>query len=259
VARAASRAFFDTSLDGGEGRNFAREQWWCYLTPLIEIEPIPLATLQHLADGFLPLRGKAGTYLRPDFVCSLPVTAKRDRDKAALQRVLQPVVGLPDFPSPDSITAETWRTIASGALPSQELKKRQPLEKQVELYMVEPLLRLTLSEEVGMGWQKSYRVGRKVTDYVVTRDGVPVCVIEAKVAVRKARHGGWSDSKDFQQVRGYADALACSSALIDANRIYLINAHAAEPHLIFDRRDCSIEDLKVIGDHLCGVASSATA
>jgi hypothetical protein len=33
-------------------------------------------------------------------------------------------------------------------------------------------------------------------------------------------------SRDFQQVRGHADVLACRSALIDANRIYLIEQGA---------------------------------
>lgn len=95
----------------------------------------------------------------------------------------------------------------------------------------------------------------KVTDYVVTRDASPVCVVEVKVAVKQAPDGAWTSSKDFQQVRGYADALACPSALIDVNRIYLIDENADAPHRIFDRRDCTSEDLELIGAHFRGTAT----
>jgi hypothetical protein len=59
-------------------------------------------------------------------------------------------------------------------------------------------------------------------------------------------------SRDFQQVRGHADVLACRSALIDANRIYLIEQGAPEPRRTVDRRGATAEDLREIGAHFSG-------
>jgi hypothetical protein len=240
IARAASRAFFDRDIEVNTEKDVANEQWWCYITPPIEIEPIPYMTLRKLAGGHLPLRGRSGVYLRPDVVATMPIKAKKPVDGPALEQVFRTPVGRADLPRPDAITAELWSSLASGAL---------GLESQVEQYLVEPLLRLTLSQDPRSAWKKSFKIGRTVADYVVLRDSAPHCVIEVKLAVRESPGGVWANSKDFQQVRRYADALSCSSALVDANRIYLIERGADEPHRIVDRRHATAEDLKAFSAH----------
>lgn len=241
VARAASRAFFDREIGVNAEKKVADEQWWCFITPPVEIEPIPVATLRRLADGHLPLHGKSGVYLRPEVVAHLPIIVKRPQDATELDRVLRLPVGRADLPHPDMITAELWTSLASGVF---------DLESQVEQYVVEPLLRLALTGKPAATWEKSRKIGRTVADYVVLVNDAVTCVIEVKLAVRQSPDRIWANSKDFQQVRRYADALGCRSALVDANRIYLIDQGAVEPNRIIERRGATAQDFEVIGAHL---------
>jgi hypothetical protein len=77
------------------------------------------------------------------------------------------------------------------------------LEKHVEQYVVEPMFRPTLASEQSLGSQRSYRIGAKVSDYVVSGLAGPRCVVEVKLALREAPDGVWAHPADFAQVRGY--------------------------------------------------------
>lgn len=243
VARTASRAFFDREIGVNANQEVADAQWWCLLTTPIEIEPIPVEVLRDCADGFLPLRGRSGLYLRPEVVAALPVVARYPEDAAALARVLCTPVGNPDLPDPANVSRQEWRSIASGAM---------KLEKHVEQYIVEPMLRLLLESEPSLTHQRSYRIGAKVADYVVSGPEGPRCVLEVKLALREASEGIWEHSPDFLQVRGYADSLNTGSILIDANRICLIDNQAPSPWRIIDRRHATPTDLADIATHIRG-------
>jgi hypothetical protein len=159
VARTASRAFFDREIGVNADKEVADAQWWSFLTPLIEIEPIPVQVLRDCADGFLPLRGRSGLYLRPEVVAALPVVARNPKDAAELVRVLHTPVGNPNLPDPANMSPQEWTAVASGAM---------KLEKHVEQYIVEPMLRMALQSEPSLTHQRSYRIGAKIADYVVS-------------------------------------------------------------------------------------------
>ena len=243
VARTASRAFFDREIRVNADKQVADAQWWSYLTPPIEIEPIPVEVLRNCADGFLPLRGRSGVYLRPEVIAALPVVARNPEDAAELARVLRTPTGNPDLPDPADVSLQEWKAIASGAL---------KLEKHVEQYIVEPMLRFALASEPGLTAQRSFRIGAKIADYVVTGPEGPRCVVEVKLAFREAADGVWEHSPDFAQVRGYADSLNTGSILMDANRICLIDRQAQSPWRIIDRRHATPADLTAIATHLRG-------
>lgn len=243
VARTASRAFFDREIGVNADKQVADAQWWSFLTTPIEIEPIPVAVLRDCADGFLPLRGRSGVYLRPEVVAALPVVARNPEDAAELMRVLRTPVGNADLPDPANMSPHEWKAIASGAM---------KLEKHVEQYIVEPMLRLALESEPSLTHQRSYRIGAKIADYIVSGPEGPRCVVEVKLALREHPDGIWEHSPDFLQVRGYADSLNTGSILIDANRICLIDHQAPAPWRIIDRRHATPTDLADIVTHMRG-------
>jgi hypothetical protein len=241
VARTASRAFFDRETIPDEGVSSA--QWWAYLTPFIQIEPVPLATLRDLAHGHLLLHGGSGLYLRPDLIEGPAVKAKRPEDEEALAHIWRVPVGRADLPRPEDLTMDQWRTLASGAM---------KLEANVSQYVVEPLLRSSL-EGTHLTWRPEYPVAKKSADYVVLDGDRPLCVVEVKLAVRESPDGVWEHSKDFAQMRGYAGSLQCRGILIDANRVVLVAEGSEKPFRIIDRRQATDQDLDAIRQHLTGV------
>ena len=126
------------------------------------------------------------------------------------------------------------------------------LESQVEQYVVDPLMRLCLPRRRSVRWQKSYAIGSGVPDYVILESGQPRSVIEVKLGVRLPRDGDWSRSPDFQQVSRYAADLDVPAALVDSNKIFLIERGATAPMAMIERRRASREDLQTIGMHLIG-------
>lgn len=240
VARAASRAFFSRDIPVNAQRAVANEQWWGYFTAPIEIEPIPYETLRGLAAGHLLLRGRSGVYLRSDLVDGLTVLAKDPADQAQLERIVRTPTGLSDLPAPAMMTLDEWSRLGAGAL---------ALEKQVEQHIVEPLLNFALAG-TSFRWERQYRIGPGIADYAILGPDKPACVVEAKLAVRLARDADWTNCKDFQQARRYAADLGCRAMLIDANRIYLIDAGADAPYTIIERSQVSQTAISTIAAHL---------
>lgn len=244
VARAASDAFFDREIAVNAERTVADEQRWAYLTPLIEIEPIPFAALQAASNNHLILRGRSGKFLRPETIQQLTFKAANPRDQAELDRVIKVPVGRADLPAPASIDIDLWRTIAAGAL---------ALESDVERYIVEPLLRHLLPET--HVHQRQHRLRTGVVDYVVTSNSEVVSAVEVKLAIPRPPSGDWGSTAEFMQLRRYIDHLRVPGLLIDAHRVVLVEPDATAPVAVIERTTCTQEELEVIRRHLMRTAT----
>ena len=236
VARAASNAFFSREIAVNAEGPVADEQRWAYLTPLIEIEPIPFKSLQAAAGGHLILKGHSGKYLRPDTLEALTIRPKDPEDQAELDRIWKIPVGLADLPRPENVNLKAWRMIAPGAL---------PLESHVSSHIVEPLLRLLLGE-TSLTWSRERRVRRGSVDFVVLDQGAPTVAIEVKLATVEPPGGDWSKSRDFNQLRRYMDELAVPGILVDAHRVLLVEHSTDQPYRDIARRSASGEEIEAI-------------
>lgn len=242
IARAATYPIFDPHEGVNSVKPVDPNQWWLNHTPLVPVTPVPFAVLQRLHDGYLNLRGKPSHYLPPDVVAHLLQAAQPVEPASQLDRaVLQMPMGDPLLPDPGQMTRRVWAAIADGPL---------KLERQVEQYVVEPLLRLALPAEEDVSWQKAYRIKGGVPDYVVLRGGVPCGVVEVKLGVREPLTDGWGTSPDFLQVTRYSELLDVPAVLVDSNRIFLINRKATAPSLTLQRKAVTDHDLRLVGEHL---------
>lgn len=238
VARAASNAFFSRDIDVSADDDVRNEQWWVYLTPLIEVAPIPFADLKEACNGQLILKGRSGKFLPPDALERLTFVATDPEQQTEVDRVVRTPVGRADLPEPHSMTWEDVRDLAGGAL---------RLESEVSRYIVEPLLRQCLegtknySPEHVMTFVPEYPIGKKRADYVVLKGERPVCVVEVKLAINDS--GEWANSPDLRQMIGYASALECCGVLIDASRIVLIPSGATVPERIIQRRSLNVRGI----------------
>lgn len=242
VARSAGHAFFAEAED--TGATWSRRQWWTHITPMVEIEPIPLAELLEVTGGTV-MRSRAGKYLKPDAADALARLAqvKRPEDEPLLRQVLQPVSG-PDFlPRPEGMTFEQWRQLNAGLF---------RLEADVEEFVVEPLLRFTLAEGESAGVAPQFRCGRGAVDYAVVADGTATCVVEVKLRVRRSPDSPWSSCKDFSQTMGYAERAGANAMLVDAFDIHLMRDGDTAPWRSFRREAMLDDDLAAIGRHLRG-------
>jgi hypothetical protein len=218
----------------------ADEQQWAFLTPLIEIEPIPFKSLQAAAGGHLILKGRSGKFLRPDTLKALTIRAKDPADEAELDRIWKIPGGPADLPRPENVNLDAWRMIAAGAL---------PLETHVSSHIVEPLLRLLL-RGTSLTWSREHRVGRGSVDFVVLDQGVPTMAIEVKLVTLEPPGGDWSKSRDFKQLRRYMDERAVPGILVDAHRVLLVERGADQPYQEVARRSASDEQIQAIRQHL---------
>ena len=242
VARAASGAYFSRDFEVAADKHANRAQWWGYFTAPIEIEPITVDVLRQAAGGYLPLRGRSGHYLRPEFVRALNVRAIDPGRQAELDKVVQVPVGLDELPDRAAIDHSVWRDLAAGALTR---------EAHVSEYIVEPLLRDSL-EGTGLTWTREYPIGRRWADFVILDGERPVHVVEVKKVIRKAPRQAWADSADFTQVRWYADHLKTPSTLIDSHRVLLVKRGGEQPYHEVTRRGSTTDDLTLIRKHIIG-------
>ena len=240
ITRAASNAFFARDIAVNATGDVADEQRWAFVTPLIEIEPIPFKTLQDASDGHLILKGRSGKFLRPEMFQTLSIRAKDPADQPELDRVLATPVGLAELPPPGEITIDIWTAIAAGAL---------PLEAHVSSHIVEPLLRHLL-DGTRFRWNREHRIRGGSIDFVVFDDGVPSTAIEVKLATIEPPSGDWSKSKDSRQLRRYTEELGVPGVLIDAHRLLLVGCGQDQPYRDVSRRNITDEDFRAIRDHL---------
>ncbi len=238
-----SYPFFDSDIDVNSENPVDPNQWWVTYTPQIEVTPVSFAELNGLMDGYLNLRGKPSHYLPPAVVRGiLDRAVDLDRMSKADRLVFQKPVGSADLPNPALVRIAGWRKMADGPLKA---------ERQVEQYVVDPLLRLSLPKRRSVHCKKQYRLkSGGIADYVVLESGIPQSVIEVKLGVRAPRDRDWSRSPDFQQVLRYARELNVAAALIDCNRIFLIAPGASAPTAMIERDRATADDLRDIGRHL---------
>lgn len=240
VARAASRAFFSRDLEVQADRTVNRAQWWGYFTTPIEIEPILVAELRAAAHGYLPLRGRSGHFLTPEFIRSLTFTAANPAEQAALDRVVRVPVGIAELPEPEAVDFETWRAIAAGALHKEAL---------VERYVVGPLLRDVL-EGSGLNVVPQYPIGRRRVDFAVLDGTRPVTVVEVKKTIKNGPFGDWDLSPDFAQMRWYADQVGTCGVLIDSHRVLLVEPGGLKPAREVVRVVADVNDIQAIRQHI---------
>lgn len=246
AARASSNPFFNSALGVNAERAVDPHQWWITHTPLHEVPPISFNELSEALGGHLVLKGKPRHYLPPAVIEHL-ATAMAERNggaglDAALAQVLQTPVGDPDLPDPATVSLDSWTRMADGAL---------KLERQVEQYVVEPLLRMALTAEVGLEWKQAYRIpGAGIADYAILRDGVPTGVVEVKLGIAEPGNARWADSSEFAQVKRYMDRLQVPGMLVDSRRAHLIHLGASAPTRSIDRITGTAQDLTAIARHL---------
>ena len=244
AARAASYPCFDSEIGVNAVTEVDANQWWVKYTPQVEVTPVSFAELNGLMDGYLNLRGKPSHYLPPAVVRGILDRAVDPDQMTKTDRlVLQEPVGSADLPDPTHVRLADWKKMADGSLKA---------ERQVERYVVEPLLRLSLPKRASVSWQRAYRLKVGIPDYTVFESGSPRSVIEVKLGVRMPRDGDWSRSPDFQQVLRYSRELDVPAALIDCNRIFLIAPGASAPTAMIERDRATVDDLRAIGQHLIG-------
>lgn len=247
VARAVCDAFFERDTDPSSGAVFGPAQWWAYVSPLVPVEPVDGAKLRELLEQPV-MRGGSGHYCKPIGIERLREHLALEVPGVDLALVLPMPMGVAGLPNPDDMTLDEWRNMADGAL--------YP-EKVVEQFVVEPLLAIALGkrraecEVVGQ-----YPIGRKSADHVILRDGVPVCVIETKVTVRRPIGPDWSTSPDFRQVANYARELNVPGILVDAHAVYVLSSDLQRIEREFERRTATAGDLVVIAQLALGTSQS---
>lgn len=255
VARLASRPFWRSDVTVAADKPVDAHQWWAYVTPLLEVEPISYSVLREAHGGHLPLRGRSGHYLSPEVVSGLHFTAVHPNQQPEVDHVATVPVRGDDLPNPESTTFDQWRSIASGQL---------PLEAKVSEHIVRPLAYLVYGPEwEWTGGDRELRIDPTVGPVVIREQQVasgfvdfvfnypastPALAIEVKLTILRPQSGVWGDSPDFRQLRRYMHDLGTPGLLIDAQRILLVRAGEDEPFAEVIRAQATWDDIALIHD-----------
>ncbi|MFF8186498.1 hypothetical protein ACF044_04485 [Microbacterium sp. NPDC016588] len=249
VARLASRPFWRTDLDVAAARPVDRHQWWAYLTPPVEIEPVPYAALREAASGHLLLRGRSGHYLTPRALEGVSITARHPHEQDFVDRIVRVPSGSPDLPDPKKMSFPQWVGLASGAL---------SLEAKVSEYVVEPLVRFIGQAErfpaVQLSTRAEYPVGRGFVDFAFCVGDTPLIAAEIKLAIRRPTSGDWGDSPDFLQLERYMNTLASPGMLIDAHTVLVFRQGSRIPEQEFVRAQAQLDDIERLQEFVFGAA-----
>ncbi|WP_127817833.1 hypothetical protein [Microbacterium sp. CPCC 204701] len=245
VARLASRPFWRTDIEVTADHIVNDHQWWVYLTPLVEIEPIPFRKLAAANGGFLVLRGRSGHYAGPAMIEALTLVAARPAQQSELREVAVAPRGLAELPDPTMLTFSDWRRIPNGLL---------PLEALVSEHVVKPLIRFIGEVErfprIVPTMKAEYRTRNGVVDFVVCAADIPLLAVEVKLATRRPISTLWADSPDIQQLWRYMDALEVPGLLIDAHGILVVPRCGEDPDLEIVRADATYSDLRALQELL---------
>lgn len=249
VARLASRPFWRTDLDVGAERPVDRHQWWAYLTPPVEIEPLPFAALREAASGHLLLKGRSGHYLAPRTIEALSFTARQPHEQDLVDRIVRVPSGSPELPDPHDMSFDEWTGLASGAL---------SLEAKVSEYVVEPLVRFIGEAQrfpaVRLSMRAEYPVGRGFVDFALCAGDTPFIAAEIKLAVRRPTSGDWGDSPDFLQLERYMNELGTPGMLIDAHTVLVFRRGSRIPAQEFLRAQAHEEDIERLREFVFAAA-----
>ncbi|PVW05442.1 hypothetical protein DEA06_06800 [Microbacterium sp. Gd 4-13] len=257
VARLASEPFWRTDIEVTADNAVDQHQWWAYITPMVEIEPIPYKALQAAHNGYLPLRGRSGHYLLPESISQLTFEPVRHAQQPDLERIVHPPTGRAELPDPETVTLAAWREMPSGPL---------ALEAHVSMYIVRPLKHLVY----GPGWEwtqgereprieptigpilvPEHRTSSGYADFLFMYPAsIPALAVEVKLTILRPSSGVWLDSPDFQQLRRYMDSFSTAGLLVDAQHLLLVRRGADEPFAEIVRAEATWNDIAMIRDLL---------
>ncbi len=243
VARAESKPFVD---DSSVNANHAvsSHQWWVNHTPFVAIEPISYRQLSAAMGETVNLKGRSGKYIPSDAANTLVRSARvtYSSSPGLTRQTFRPVVGRAELPIPGKMSLKEWREIPASLL---------RIEKEVERYVVEPLLRFCGLARAGLTVKRQFRVRRRLADYVVLSHGTPICVVEVKQRVQCPIHGAaWVLSPDYQQLSDYAGYLRYLGVLVDCDEVLLFARKGGQLLHRFERRTLTLRELGFIAEHL---------
>jgi hypothetical protein len=236
VARADRDPYYQTHADTNAG--ISPGQWWFGLKSMVEIEPIGFKELCAICGETLILKGQSGKKLTAAMANALllRIKIKHPPDSDIRNDIMQPVVNHA-LPQPGAMILDDLRGLASGHL---------NLERDVEEYIVDPILRLAGLDKTPYHVERQVRVGRGFADRVVYHGDKAVCVIEVKRRLHLDRNSDWATCIDLEQVERYATMLSADFMLVDVDRIACFKAGDKTPSVEFDRRhldEDAIEDI----------------
>jgi hypothetical protein len=233
AARVASHPYFDPQIVAEADTPLAAQQWWAWLTPLEEVGPVPLATLQEIAGEELVGKVHGGTYLRPEVsnaLVGLVSSGSGPGDGAYRDQICRRLGHRDGLPDPATMGWEEWKNV-----PAQQLR----LEADVERYVAEPLLRRVVAVITGASLVRQKKLTRLVPDYAVEVDGQVVLVVEVKQRITRRRGQDWDDVVEAEQLRRYMRARNCPGVLIDAHEVHLFGSAAGDPDVSVQRASAS--------------------
>lgn len=242
-----STPFFDPQLGVNALGEVSRYQWFVETTPVVDVNPVSYRALCNVLGEEINLRGRSGKYIPPDAANALlrRMTVLKCPPRIRVRDILKPVIGRADLPDPRNMTLDDWR-----AMPSSLLR----IEREVERFVVEPLLRFCNLADWRASWVRQHRVGRRAADYVVLAGAQPCSVIEVKQRVKapRGRLQDWARSPDYVQLSDYGSRLGCASALIDCDEIFLFSPRPARLLRRLERRTLTAQQLGLVAGHLGG-------
>lgn len=252
VCRATSRPYVDPALYVRADREVSKYQWWVDISPPVEVEPIPFNEIRQAMGGYLNLKGRAGKYVDVAVGNRLLKAAKVMDGPSAhyAGQTLTRLTGRRDLPDPEKMSLSEWRKLASGKLKG---------EREVELYIVQPLLRYCGIPRKSAIHQ--LRTGEGIPDYVITRDTVHLAAVEVKQRIAGPRGGvkRWTDLPDYEQLCRYTRHLGCKGMLVDCDQVFLFSGQRMKLLRRFDRQFITLKDAKVIGRFLMSPQLGARA
>lgn len=239
VARAACDPFYDAHMKARV--EIAPGQWWFGLKSIVEIEPIPFQELCEVCGETLNLKGQSGKMLSASAANKLlsRMTIRYPTDAATRDDLVQHVVNR-HLPKPEDLDVEDLRALAPGHF---------RLEREVEDYIVDPLLRLAGLHSAPHRVERQYRVGKGLADRVVFHGERPTCVIETKRRLHLNRERDWSTCVDVEQANGYATKLQARFILIDVDTIACFDRGGLTPAFVIDRRNLDDDGLARLRQH----------
>lgn len=253
VCRAASRPYVDPDewVLAEMDRDVSEYQWWVDLTPPVSVKPISFKTINTFMGGSLNLRGRSGKFIDPAAAnrilscATVRLTPSAELAKASLERV----VGRGELPEPRKMSIGQWR-----AIPSATLR----LEREVEQYIVEPLLRFCGIPRGAVTSTRQMRMPDGIPDYVIASPERTLAVVEVKQRIAAPRLlKQWTALPDYQQLCRYSGHLACKGMLVDCDQVILFSRPKLQFLRRYERRFLTSAQIKEIRGFLLAEGDTA--
>ena len=251
ICHAASRPYVDRDEVPLAHRDVSEYQWWVDHTPPVSVEPISFKTINAFMGGSLNLRGRSGKFIdhaaanRILACAKVRFTPSAETAKASLERV----VGRAGMPNPRTMSLRQWR-----AIPSANLR----LEREVEQYVVEPLLRFCGIPGGAVTATRQMRTQEGIPDYVIANSERTLAVVEVKqriAAPRLFKH--WTAVANYQQLCRYAGHFACRGMLVDCDQVILFSGPRMRFLRSYERRFLTSAQVKEVRAFLLAEGDAA--